>query len=133
MRQENASFFYYVFPAFSCILAVGTVLLFTPASQPPSPEASAPASSTVPGFDIPMNDESSCLVIPMDFRIPKIRIKTNGWQRFIGQRLWVEIDGWDVSSTYPSGHCAEIIGPIADLETELPPFFPSSSYFLRLH
>ena len=69
--------------------------------------------------DTPMNDESACLVIPMDFRIPKIRIKTNGWQRFIGQRLWVQIDTWDVTSTYPSGHCVDIIGPIADLETEI--------------
>jgi len=69
--------------------------------------------------DIPMNDESACLVVPMDARIPKIRIKTNGWRRFIGQRLWVQVDKWEVGSNHPSGFCVEIIGPISHLETEI--------------
>jgi hypothetical protein len=69
--------------------------------------------------DMPMNDESACLVVPMDLRIPKIRIKTNTWRRFAGNRLLVQIDGWDVGSNYPAGHCMEIMGPIADLETEI--------------
>ena len=69
--------------------------------------------------DIPLNDESACLVIPMDVRIPKIRIKTNSWKRFIGQRLLVHVDTWDVDSNYPSGHCQKIIGPIGDLEAEI--------------
>ena len=69
--------------------------------------------------DVPLNDESSCLVVPMDERIPKIRIRTNGWRRFLGQRLWVQVTNWEVGSTYPSGHCVEILGPIADLETEI--------------
>ena len=69
--------------------------------------------------DAPMNDESYCFVVPMDVRIPKIRIKTNGWRRFLGQRLWVEVSSWDVGSNYPSGRCVEILGPIADLETEI--------------
>jgi DIS3-like exonuclease 1 len=69
--------------------------------------------------DTPMNDESAVLVVPMDIRIPKIRIKTNAWHRFVGHRLWVQIDGWEVGSTYPSGHCVDIIGPIADLEAEI--------------
>ncbi len=69
--------------------------------------------------DTPMNDESICLVVPMDVRIPKIRIKTNGWRRFSGQRLWVQVSDWEVGSNYPSGRCAEILGPIGDLETEI--------------
>ena len=69
--------------------------------------------------DVPMNDESACLVVPMDVRIPKIRIKTNGWRRFVGQRLWVQILQWDIGSNYPSGRCLEILGPIANLETEI--------------
>lgn len=69
--------------------------------------------------DTPMNDDSICLVVPMDVRIPKIRIKTNGWRRFLGQRLWVQVSDWEVGSNYPSGRCAEILGPIGDLETEI--------------
>jgi len=69
--------------------------------------------------DTPSNDESSCLVVPMDMRIPKVRIKTNGWRRFLGQRLWVHIENWEVGSNYPMGRCVEILGPIGDLETEI--------------
>ena len=69
--------------------------------------------------DTPMNDESSCLVLPMDMRIPKIRIRTNGWRRFVGQRLLVQVERWEVGSNYPSGFCVEILGPIAHIETEI--------------
>lgn len=69
--------------------------------------------------DLPMNDESACIVVPMDIRIPKIRIKTNTWRRFIGKRLLVQIDAWDVDNAYPAGHCVDIVGPVADLETEI--------------
>lgn len=69
--------------------------------------------------DLPMNDESACLVVPMDIRIPKIRIKTNAWRRLVGNRLLVQIDAWEVGNNYPAGHCVDIIGPIADLETEI--------------
>jgi exoribonuclease R len=69
--------------------------------------------------DTPMNDESYCFVVPMDVRIPKIRIKTNGWRRFLGQRLRVQAANWEVGSNYPSGRCVEILGPIGDLETEI--------------
>ncbi|KAG7342009.1 ribonuclease R [Nitzschia inconspicua] len=81
--------------------------------------------------DTPMGDESACLVIPMDVRIPKIRIKTNTWQRFVGNRLWVQIDGWDVDSNYPSGHCVDILGPIADLETEITCLLKENHIFLE--
>ena len=69
--------------------------------------------------DAPMNDESACLVIPMDIRIPKIRLRTSGWRRFLGNRLLVQINAWEIGSNYPSGHCVEILGPVADLETEI--------------
>ena len=69
--------------------------------------------------ETPMKDESACLVIPMDFRIPKIRIRTNTWSKFIGKRLHVHIDNWDIGSNYPSGHCIEVLGDVADLETEI--------------
>ncbi len=69
--------------------------------------------------DLPMNDESACLVVPMDVRIPKIRIRTNAWRRFVGKRLLVQLDDWEVGSNYPAGHCVNIVGTVADLETEI--------------
>jgi exoribonuclease R len=79
----------------------------------------------------PMNDESACLVVPMDVRIPKIRIKTSGWQRFVGNRLLVQVDSWDVDSTFPSGHCVDILGPIADLETEIACLLKENQIYLE--
>jgi hypothetical protein len=70
-------------------------------------------------IDVPSNDESAVLVVPMDIRIPKIRVHTKSWRRFVQQRLLVEIDGWNASSNYPAGRCIELLGPIADLETEV--------------
>jgi exoribonuclease R len=55
----------------------------------------------------------------MDVRIPKIRIRTRAWQKFLNVRLKVEIDGWDAGSKYPSGHCVDILGPVGDLEAEI--------------
>lgn len=69
--------------------------------------------------DLPMNDENACLVVPMDIRIPKIRIRSSGWRRFVGQRLLVQVDGWEVGNSFPAGHCVDMIGPVADLETEI--------------
>jgi VacB/RNase II family 3'-5' exoribonuclease len=69
--------------------------------------------------DSPSADEKAVFVVPMDTRIPRVRIRTSGWQRFVNQRLLVEIDGWDVDSNYPSGHCVQVLGAIGDLETEI--------------
>ena len=69
--------------------------------------------------DTPAVDDNTIFVVPMDIRIPSIRIRTSSWQRFLNSRLLVEIDGWDVDSNYPHGHCTEIIGVIGDLETEI--------------
>ena len=69
--------------------------------------------------DVPAHDESAVLVIPMDIRIPKIRLRTRNWQRFRNARLKVSIDGWEMGSKYPHGHCVDILGPVGDLEAEV--------------
>jgi len=74
----------------------------------------APLTSTF------QRDESARLVIPMDPRIPKIRIKTRmRLDTILSQRLLVEIDGWELGSSYPYGHIVKVIGPVGDLETEI--------------
>ena len=69
--------------------------------------------------DPPLGDERAILVVPMDIRIPKIRMQSRGWPTYVNQRLLVEVDGWERNSNYPNGHCTQIIGPIGDLETEV--------------
>ena len=64
--------------------------------------------------------DSAALVIPMDIRIPKIRIRTRmGVERLLNKRILVEVDGWDIGSSYPKGHVVKIMGDIGNLETEI--------------
>jgi hypothetical protein len=81
-------------------------------------------------IDLPGSEESACLVIPRDIRIPKIRIQTNAWRNFVNQRLLVQVDGWEPTSNYPQGRCIEILGPIADLETEIACLLHENEVFL---
>jgi len=65
-------------------------------------------------------DDSAVLVIPMDIRVPKIRIRTRmGAERLLNKRILVEVDGWDIGSSYPKGHAVKIMGDIGNLETEI--------------
>ena len=66
-----------------------------------------------------MSDEAAVLVVPMDMRIPKIRLQTKEWQKWTGQRLLVQIDAWEEDSKYPAGHVQEILGAVGELETEI--------------
>nr|CCA19690.1 hypothetical protein SORBIDRAFT_01g048480 [Albugo laibachii Nc14] len=58
------------------------------------------------------------LFIPMDRKIPKIRIKTCQAETLMDQRLLVAIDSWPVDSKYPLGHYVKTLGKINDKETE---------------
>lgn len=69
--------------------------------------------------DAPMSDDKNILVVPFDVRIPKIRIATKVWNKFLHHRLLVTIDDWEVGSMYPRGHILSSIGPIGDLEVEI--------------
>ncbi|XP_076444045.1 DIS3-like exonuclease 1 [Babylonia areolata] len=59
------------------------------------------------------------LVIPWDYRIPKIRIATRQVDIIKEQRCLVRIDNWPADSQYPNGHLVKALGPIGDLETEI--------------
>ncbi|KAL6071315.1 DIS3 mitotic control [Balamuthia mandrillaris] len=58
------------------------------------------------------------LCIPMDYKIPKIRIRTRNTEFLKDQRFIVAIDSWEKDSFYPNGHYVLSLGPIGDLETE---------------
>lgn len=54
-------------------------------------------------------------LIPMDKRVPKIRIRTRQAGELLGKRLLVTIDSWDRESRYPIGHFVRSLG---ELETK---------------
>jgi exosome complex exonuclease DIS3/RRP44 len=59
--------------------------------------------------------QQTVFLIPMDKRIPKIRIRTRQAGELIGKRLLVTIDSWDRDSRYPVGHFVRSLG---ELETK---------------
>jgi hypothetical protein len=66
-----------------------------------------------------LSDEAAVLLVPMDVKIPKIRVQSREWHRWLGQRLLVEIVAWDDGSHYPAGHVQTRLGAVGDLETEV--------------
>jgi exosome complex exonuclease DIS3/RRP44 len=59
--------------------------------------------------------QQTVFVLPMDKRIPKIRIRTRQAAELLGQRILVTVDGWDRDSRYPTGHFVRSLG---ELETK---------------
>eukprot|EP00897_Mesotaenium_endlicherianum_P004923 jgi/Mesen1/4459/ME000227S03481 len=58
------------------------------------------------------------LCVPMDRRIPKVRVVTRQVERLRGQRFVVRMDGWERTSMYPHGHLVRVVGPIGDAAAE---------------
>jgi DIS3-like exonuclease 1 len=70
------------------------------------------------------------LCVPMDYRIPKIRIRSRQVSEILNSRwetsgkfrwkfrLVLRIDSWDASSHYPNGHYVTQLGEIGKLDTE---------------
>ncbi|KAK4242373.1 hypothetical protein C8A03DRAFT_11465 [Achaetomium macrosporum] len=59
--------------------------------------------------------QDTVFVIPMDRKIPKIRLRTRQVAELIGKRILVTIDAWDRSSRHPIGHFVRSLG---ELETK---------------
>ncbi|PYI12435.1 RNB-domain-containing protein [Aspergillus sclerotiicarbonarius CBS 121057] len=59
--------------------------------------------------------QQNVFVLPMDKRVPKIRVRTRQAGDLLGQRILVTIDAWDRDSRYPTGHFIRSLG---ELETK---------------
>ena len=59
--------------------------------------------------------QQTVFLIPMDKRVPKIRVRTRQATDLLGKRVLVTIDSWDRESRYPVGHFVRSLG---DLETK---------------
>ncbi|KIN01858.1 hypothetical protein OIDMADRAFT_161450 [Oidiodendron maius Zn] len=59
--------------------------------------------------------QQTVFLIPMDKRIPKIRVRTRQAGEIMGKRVLVTIDSWDRDSRYPAGHFVRSLG---EMETK---------------
>eukprot|EP01018_Ginkgo_biloba_P012952 Gb_38988 [translate_table: standard] len=62
--------------------------------------------------------QEQLLCVPMDQRIPLVRVASRQRSRLVGQRFVIRIDGWDTGSKIPRGHMARVLGPIGDFNAE---------------
>jgi len=60
----------------------------------------------------------SAIFIPMDKKIPKIRITTRRRPQLTNCRILVAIDTWPMTSTYPMGHYVRSLGRDGDKDVE---------------
>ena len=56
--------------------------------------------------------QQTVFLLPMDKRIPKIRIRTRQADELMGKRVLVTIDAWDQDSRYPTGHFVRSLGEV---------------------
>jgi exosome complex exonuclease DIS3/RRP44 len=59
--------------------------------------------------------QQTVFLVPMDKRIPKIRIRTRQADDLVGKRILATIDSWDRDTRYPVGHYVRSLG---ELETK---------------
>jgi exosome complex exonuclease DIS3/RRP44 len=62
--------------------------------------------------------QQTVFLLPMDKRIPKIRIRTRQASDLLGKRVVVSIDSWDQTSRYPVGHFVRSLGELETKEAE---------------
>jgi exosome complex exonuclease DIS3/RRP44 len=75
------------------------------------PYCGAISSSSYTGGD-------RALFVPIDRKVPKIRIRSRRIPELLGQRLIVTMDKWDRGSFHPVGHVVKEIGASGDKEAE---------------
>ncbi|KZF22237.1 RNB-domain-containing protein [Xylona heveae TC161] len=62
--------------------------------------------------------QNTVFLIPMDKRIPKIRIRTRQAAELVGKRVLVTIDAWDRETRYPVGHFVRSLGELESKAAE---------------
>jgi len=62
--------------------------------------------------------QRNVFLIPMDKKVPKIRLRTRQASELFGKRIVVSIDAWDRTSRYPTGHFVRSLGEVESKEAE---------------
>ncbi|GJQ10975.1 hypothetical protein GpartN1_g2766.t1 [Galdieria partita] len=71
------------------------------------------------------------LFVPVDRRIPKIKIYSKRVSDLLDKRIVVSIDKWERNSMFPSGHVIEELGIEGDIETETKVLLHENSIITR--
>ena len=62
--------------------------------------------------------QTTVFLVPMDKRIPKIRMRTRQPGELLGKRIVATIDAWDRDTRYPVGHYIRSLGELETKEAE---------------
>lgn len=62
--------------------------------------------------------QQTLFFMPLDRKIPRIRIRTRQATELLGQRIVVNIDVWDKTSRFPVGHFVRALGELESKEAE---------------
>ena len=63
--------------------------------------------------------QQTVFVLPMDKKVPKIRITTRRAADLLGQRILITVDAWERDSRYPTGHVVRSLGEFETKEAEI--------------
>ncbi|CAH0476675.1 unnamed protein product [Peronospora belbahrii] len=74
--------------------------------------------ATINALTVNVGDDYA-LAVPMDRRLPKIRLRSQRLDALLDKRLKIVIDSWASDSLYPNGHYVGILGASGILQTEL--------------
>ncbi|KAI1774940.1 RNB-domain-containing protein [Hypoxylon cercidicola] len=74
--------------------------------------------SSVSQFGQQGRKQESVFLIPMDKKVPKIRIRTRQAGELVGKRILVTIDSWDRESRHPVGHFVRSLGELESKAAE---------------
>ena len=66
--------------------------------------------------------------MPMDRRLPRVRVRTRRGDSLVGARFLCRLDGWPASAHYPAAHLVRVLGGLGDLQcAPAPPQVPPSA------
>ncbi|CAG9461938.1 unnamed protein product [Pedinophyceae sp. YPF-701] len=58
------------------------------------------------------------LCVPLDKRLPKVRLRSRNITQLFGKRLVLRIDRWDHGASFPQAHLVRVLGDIMDMKAE---------------
>jgi len=61
---------------------------------------------------------AAVLAVPMDLRLPKLRLRTRRASTLGDCRLVLAIDDWSIDSTYPAAHIVRVLGASGGVDVE---------------
>lgn len=92
--------------------ASGSASASASALSPPPPSTASSPSAWRDGAPI------AVLAIPVDRRLPAVRLVTRQARSLRDQRIVISLDGWPADSEHPQGHYVRSLGAIGDREAE---------------